>query len=138
MILSQLQRRILAVLEEPESYGFPTLINSVAKPRGAQVELDVMLGALAGLVRHELLEVSRGRDAQTRRWQRLKGPDALHALDEVRASSQWDDASQYWRWVSCGQPLEIILSERGAVVARSILSQDGWPRAPLESYQDAG
>lgn len=133
--LTTLQRRILAVLEEAGEEHFSALANTVAKPAGATSEIVAMCAALNGLVQAGLVAFATRRHVKSRRWVPLAMSDSLVLLGGLSGCVNWSDTEKIWEWNEALPRADVLLTEAGIVAARRVLSADGWPDQPLDSYE---
>src|SRR5262249_19522779 len=132
---TRLQRRILSVLEEPGGYDFAVLTNTVANSNGAVSEIDAMSTALIGLANTNFVELATARDPITRRGIALPKDSAFALLSELRAHVNWSAEKRLWTWTTDSFRCEVMLTEIGIAMAQQILSEEGYPERPLESYE---
>jgi hypothetical protein len=130
--LTPLQRRILAVMEEPGGYSLTVLANTVARPRGVIAEIDAMTIALGELLISGLINIASRRDEHSRHWIALPACEASLFLKSLISLVEW--SGKFWVWRPGVASTEVILTEGGVTAAQTILSEDGWPEHPLDRY----
>lgn len=131
---TNLQRRILAVLEEAGEENFTALTNTVAKPHGETHEIRAMADALAGLINAESVRITVSRDDLEHRWIPLSKLDTT-SLQDLANRVEWSVSQGFWKWNTDFPNAIVLLTDSGRVTARRILSEDGWPERPLDSYE---
>jgi len=124
--LTDLQRHILANLEEAGEDDISALTNTVKKRSGSPEEIDEMGLALVGLIHCGFVGISRDRDAASRRWSPLAKDVAIGLIVELRSFFSWSEASHLWTWRKDSPRVQVILTDSGLARARKILSEDGW------------
>ena len=129
--LTELQRRILAVLEEAGEDDVSALTNSVTKRRGSADEIDAMSMALVGLINCNLIDIARSKDNVSLHWIPLPKEASLALLTDLKPFFQWSVQDQLWKWRQDASRAEVVLTDAGLIAARKILSEDDWPRAGL-------
>jgi hypothetical protein len=134
--LTCLQRRILAVLEEPGGYNVPVLTNTVAHPHGEPSEMRAMSIALIGLISDGLVQVEI---LEWARWSYRPPPlpreDAIKCLTDLHVSAVWSAGRGQWEWRDSSRVPEVVLTDAGMRVAHAILSEEGWPVRKLDTYE---
>jgi hypothetical protein len=133
--LARLQERILCLLEEAGEEEFCSLMNTVAKARGAPAEIEAMGKALTALVNGGLVEIAFVRDELSLNWIPLQTAEAHRFLQDLISSVQWSVADRLWRWRSKKPRGEILLTDLGAKQAERVLLEEGWPEKPLDHYE---
>jgi hypothetical protein len=133
-MLTRLQRRILALLEEAGEEGLCSLTNSVARPRDANNELQAMMDALLGLLNAGFIEVAVSRDSVSLQWVSLPDEEATSLVRNIAAFVEWSRGERLWLWNSDLPHPEIVVTTSGMTMAQQVLSEDGWPEKPLHSY----
>jgi hypothetical protein len=132
-MITKLQRRILATLEEAGEENFTSLTNTVATPHGAVEEIHAMRDALGGLMNAGFVRIAVSRDIASLRLVPLPSDDAASLLRNVTDFVAWSTGCGYWEWKS--DPIaEIVLTNPGRSMAEKVLSEDGWPNRPLDTY----
>ena len=125
--LSELERRILANLNEAGEENASALLNSTLRCSGEEMEVTRYLAALRGLYSHGLIEFATSRDGSTLKWNVLaRDHETAKIIDELYAQMTWESGSQIWRW-NCDKPrLVILLTEIGIEESHDILDIFGW------------
>ena len=135
MFLTNLQRRILAVLEEAGEENVSALTNTVSTPHGMTEEIIAMADAIAGLVGAECVRIATHRDDPHRRWIPLSSEDTSELLRDLKSHFEWSDSQGYWKWRTDFATAVVLLTDSGKMAAQRVLSEDGWPEEPLDSYE---
>jgi hypothetical protein len=134
-VLTHLQRRILSVLEEAGEECFTALTNTVAKPNGQTNEIQAMTNALCGLISKGLIVVSKDRDNSSLCWIPISDEESFTIFKQINGFGEWANSSRIWKLKSDLPNLIILLTSSGKELAIKILSEDGWPELPLDSYE---
>lgn len=134
--LTPLQRRIMALLEEAGEEEFCTLINTAAKPRGSYTEILDMQEAIAALMLSGLVSIAVDRDSVALDLIPLPYGEGKSVLSGVERLIQWSSDKDRWAWYSQGARIEVVVTDLGQIVARSILKEEGYPSKKLENYRD--
>jgi hypothetical protein len=133
--LTRLERRILALLEEAGEENISALTNSISRPLGSSNEIFAMSSALATLTDLGYIRISVHRDDSSRRWVPLPVDQERKLVQELASNIQWSFVQNIWRWVSELPSAMAVLTDTGRVAANKILTEDGWPDAPLDRYE---
>lgn len=124
--MTEIERRILAVLEEAGEEDIAALINSVGKWRGNPAEIGEVQNALASLISMGFLLLAASRVEPSLQWDARSIDESLAAVARVDASFRWDQEGNFWRWRDEFPRIQILLSDRGKAMSRKILQQYGW------------
>jgi len=126
-MLTQLQRGILAVLEEAGEESLGSLRNTADECHGSPGEIDAFSSALRELLEQDYIRVANTRDELSRGWIPLSRTESLTILRDLRPFFQWSAPDQLWHWnEKAALRPHALLTDAGLVVARRILSEDGW------------
>jgi hypothetical protein len=132
--LSAIQRRFLALLEESGQDHLPALINAAAVLRGDAEEVKIASAALTELVKAKYIELSVDWGEATREWVVMPTKQSLVILESLSAMLDWSASRRLWIWKDEFPMPEVLATNIGTAMAHQILSEDGWPDAPLDRY----
>ena len=127
-ILTKLQRRILALLEEAGEEEFGTLTNTVARATGTPREIHVMCSALASLLGDGLIEIAQGRDEASLQWISLPRGEALANLQDLNAHVEWIARGGYWKARPEFTATEVLLTDLGLTIRTGCFPKMGGQR----------
>lgn len=132
--LTTLQRRSLAILEEARSENFCTVINTLIKKRGKEHEVEALKTAMTDLLNGGFIEIETIQTDVPSNTELVTKEKAIQLLKNVRFTIAWNSEKEHWHRIAYPQ-LEVCLTEAGIKLAAQILSEDGYPARPLESYE---
>jgi len=125
--LNELERRILAILNEAGEECVVTLLNSVLRCSGQDSELVRFVTALRQLFESGLIEFADRRDDLTREWEvHAHGQETTVKLNILSTHLTWDGEARLWKWDGESPRLAVLLTENGAKVSHEILEKFGW------------
>jgi hypothetical protein len=110
-VLTNLQRRILSLLEEAGEEEFCTLTNTVAKAEGRAAEIEVMSKTLSELMNAGLIELARARDAASLRWVAVSTTEAQAFFEDLGKYVEWSMRDRLWTWHSKMPTAEVLLTD---------------------------
>lgn len=129
--LSNLQRLILATLEEAGEDHLSALTNTVISVCGRRDEILAMQDALLGLQRVNFINLARSRDEATLELLPMDESSTQAMLQHLEAYLAWSDSKNIWTLVEGHSDLEVLLTEAGIKASRKILSEDGFPTSKV-------
>jgi hypothetical protein len=132
-VMTKLQRRILAILEESGEYYITALTNAVGLQRGNDPEIEAMADALSGLVRLRYVTLGTTRDEVLRCWISMPADEALSILQSLTSFVEWISEENYWSYREGVDAVSVLITDAGLVIARQILAEEGWPQGPFEN-----
>lgn len=92
---SEMEMRVLSILEEFQYENVPEMINTIVQPTGHARELTAMLKALAGLVRKGLVSMCVDNDAEGY-IAPLAGEASIEVIREMESYVVFDSARGIW------------------------------------------
>jgi hypothetical protein len=122
---TQLERKLLAVLEEAGEENVAALFNTVRQSDPAP-GIGEYQTALIRLLLREFIELASVRDEASRQWIPSDAGAALSQLGQVNSLLAWSTANRLWTWHSATPRIEILLTNSGFIAAKNVLSEDGW------------
>ena len=126
--LANLQRHILAILEEAGEENIASIRNTIGENKGTPAELEGLGAALTDLLNRDFIEAAEIRDDSSRRWVPLSKERSLFLLRDLKPLFEWSSADRLWKWRSDRLPrLQILLTHSGSSLARAMLSGNGYP-----------
>jgi len=132
MSFTELERDILATLEEAGENDLAALLNTVRECRGSIDEIEAYRAALTRLVKNNFLDIAKFRGKVSRRWIQLAQHESIALVTNVGSLLHWSPLDRLWNFPGGSPRLQVVLTDAGLAVAREILSKHGWPleRAP--------
>ena len=131
--LTRVQRRILALLEEAGEENVLALVNTVARPTGELADIRALQHAMLGLLEGGLVVIATSSDMILESCN-TSFSEGVSLLNGVPDRTEWADDSRTWKWTKAVPLVEIRLTPRGEALAHQVLTEDGWPDQPLDSY----
>jgi hypothetical protein len=122
--LIELERRILAVLQEAGEESIAALMNTVLQPAESPAEIEEIGQAISSLVRAGSVGLALERD-QNRRWSLVSVAEALALASRLAAVVQFRPNAPHWTWATKAK-LQIVTTEQGASRADEILKEFGY------------
>lgn len=126
--LTQMERKVLAALEEAGEENVVALLNTV-RQSDPDAEIGEYQAALIRLLHRGFIELASVRDAASRQWVPFDIGTALSQLELVNTLLAWTTANRLWTWNSGSPRIEILLTNSGFTAAKNVLIEDGWPGA---------
>jgi len=129
---SELERDILATLEEAGEDDLAALLNTVRECHGSKDEIEAFRGALTRLIEGNILDIAKFRDEVSRRWIKLPKLESVALVTRLGSLLHWSPSDGLWNFPAGSPRLQVVLTDAGLTAAREILSKYGWPqgRAP--------
>lgn len=125
---TQMERRVLAVLEEAGEENLAALFNTVRRS-DPSAGISEYGNALIRLLSRRLIELASARDQSSRQWVPFDFDVALSHLEQLNSLLAWSTATRIWTWNSTTPRTEVLLTDSGSTAAKNVLSEDGWPGA---------
>ena len=126
LTLTELQKRILANLEEAGEDDVSALTNTLINRQGSPDEIDEMEEALLSLLSCNLVQLARDRDLISKRWSPLPYEEAIETTANIKSCFSWSEVEQIWKWGKELPRLQVLLTNIGLTKARKILSEGDW------------
>lgn len=123
-VISELEMRILAVLEEFGVENIPTLINTVTETSGEDAERVQLQEALLDLVREDFIKVTAGRNAD-HLYDVLSKEDSKAVISNIADHLFFDAERRCWTGGSRPWP-EIASTDAGREKASEVLDERGY------------
>src|SRR5690242_19378369 len=95
---SDLERKILATLEEAGEDDIAALANTVSERQGSPAEIKTYSEALKNLAGRYLLELAQVRASQSLRWIPLPKLQAAAILADLGVRLIWSAGERLWKW----------------------------------------
>ncbi len=126
--LDQMERKVLAVLEEAGEENVAALFNTIRQSDTA-ANIGEYQTALIRLLQRAFIQLAAVREETSRRWIPIDFSTALSQLGQVNTLLAWSTANRLWTWHSTTPRIEILLTDSGFIAAKDVLLEDGWPGA---------
>jgi hypothetical protein len=124
--MTDIDRRILALLNEAGEENVAALVNSVCRCAGAAVELQIVQEALKSLLSKSAIQLATSRDARTLEWRIAPTKSAFEALSAMNSRLAWSSTRRLWEWVAA-EPLSVVLlTPHGTQLSTRVLRDGGW------------
>ncbi|MCC5828034.1 MAG: hypothetical protein JJU36_01175 [Phycisphaeraceae bacterium] len=125
--LSELERRILASLNESGDEYVTALVNSVLRCNGEDSETVKFVTALWRLFEAGLIEFADRRSETALAWEVLAhGHESAEKLNMLITQLTWEGDSGLWTWNTEAPRLAVLLTEHGVKLSHEILERFGW------------
>lgn len=124
--LSDLERRILANLEECGEDYVTALLNSVIRCHGEDSEVVRFVTALHRLFDFRLIEFANRRAESSLEWEVLAHDQSVDEINLLSTRLKWESDSCLWTWNADAPRLTVLLTENGGQLSREILETFGW------------
>lgn len=125
---TEVERDILANLEESGEDDVAALINTLRLHEGSVQEIEAFRTAMTSLINRDALQLARLRDQRSRHWTPLPKQESVALITNLSSLLSWSGADKLWKWTDDLFRVEVVLTNAGSVAAQEILSQHGWPR----------
>lgn len=124
--LHDVERRILAILNEAGEESFPALVNSIFRSSGNPMEVKVVRDALKHLSSHDIVEFAQDRDEDKLTWRILPVASGKAELNSIDSKLVWSKENSIWKWTAKEPRLVVLLTPLGQDFSVSILNKYGW------------
>jgi hypothetical protein len=125
--LNQLERDILATLEEAGEDHMAALLNTVRKCEGRASESRRFSEALTRLIGWNLIAMATEREKDSLRLVLMSQHESRQMADQLESLLSWSAREGLWIAQNNSQRPEVVLTDLGMKEARQILERDGWP-----------
>lgn len=124
--LNDVERRVLALLNESGEEYVSALVNSIFRGSGALTEVVLVRDALSKLMTAGMVEFARTRDEGKLTWQVLPTAAAMAGLNSMDSTIAWSSDNQIWEWMAEEPRLVALLTRDGKDLSNRILEEFGW------------
>ncbi len=124
--LTDLERRVLALLNESGEEYVSALVNSIFRGSGDPTDIDVVRTALNKLMMAGMVEFARTRDERKLTWQVLSTESAIASLGSIASMLSWSNAEKIWEWTATNPRLVVLLTPDGKDLSKRVLEEFGW------------
>lgn len=125
---ADIERRILAVLDEAGEEYVSALINTVIECEGRHNEVESVVGALTGFLHRSLVRFAVGQDKNCLKLLSLADSEAIHMLNALSEYISWSHEASLWLWTSRQPRLVVLLTDSGEIVSREAVTGNGAER----------
>lgn len=125
-VLNDIERRVLALLNESSEEYVSALVNSIFRGSGATTEVLVLRDALKNLMTAGMVEFARTRDERKLTWQVIPLDSAIACLNSLDSALAWSSGERIWEWTAKEPRLVALLTPDGKDLSNRVLEEFGW------------